>query len=53
MCIDGGWHSREVGDANGHGHIGELGRPLQSDILVNQQHVGVVTHQQVGRAISH
>lgn len=44
LCVFcAGLYSREVGNANSHGHNGELGRPFQSHILVNQQHVVVVT----------
>lgn len=46
-------NSQEIGDTNSHGDIGKLGCPLQRDVLVNQQHVVVVTKQQVYGAIFH
>lgn len=36
------WYLREVSEARGHGSEGQLGCPLQGDVLVNQQHVCVV-----------
>ena len=43
----------EVGDAGLYGDVGELGGPLDGDVLVDQQRLGVGSDQRVDTTIAY